>query len=165
MKAQLDIHRLASGVLEICLSSSLDSSWGFGSGLGGSCGSLFSLGVGLGVVVLLARRVDGDLDSDFAALDLLAVHLGAGLLLQVLGSQSNEAEATALAGLVAGLELLDHKAGNGTESDLGGRGFVVLEDFQKLWVELAMSKPDWSRHNYLVLLQVIRQVSNHDLSL
>jgi hypothetical protein len=85
------------------------------------------------VVILLAGGVDSDLDGDLTALNLLAVHLVASLLLELLGAESDETEATALAGLVAGLELLDHEAGDGAEGDLGGGGGVVLEDLKKLY--------------------------------
>lgn len=103
--------------------------------LGG--GSLSGGGLALGaidVVILLAGGVDRDLNGDLTALDLLAVHLGASLLLELLRSEGDEAEATALAGLTTSLELLDHETRNGAEGDLGlGRG-VVLEDLKKLRV-------------------------------
>lgn len=137
-------------LLEICLGSSLSGGGsldllgllglvlsgrrgGRGGGSGGGLLLLLALsGGGLGVVVLLSGGVDGDLDGDLAALDLLAVHLSAGLLLQLLGAQGDEAEATALASLAASLELLDHEAGDGAEGDLGRAGLVVLEDFHEL---------------------------------
>lgn len=84
------------------------------------------------MVVLLSGGVDGNLDSDLAALNFLAVHLRASLLLKLLGTESDETETTALAGLATGLEFLDHEAGDGAESDLGGGGGVVLEDLQEL---------------------------------
>jgi hypothetical protein len=91
-----------------------------------------SLGRRLGLVALLAGAVDGDLDCDLAAVDGLAVHLGASLELQLLGAESDEAEAAPLALLAAGLELLDHEARNGSERNLGGRRLVVLEDLNQL---------------------------------
>lgn len=84
------------------------------------------------VVIFLSRGVDRDLNSDLTALDFLAVHLVASLLLKLLRAKGDEAEATALAGLAACLKLLDHEAGNGAESDLGGGGGVVLEDLEEL---------------------------------
>lgn len=48
-----------------------------------------------------------------------------GLLLRLLVLESNESEASSLAGLVAGLKLADHESGDGTESDLG-RGWLEL---------------------------------------
>lgn len=84
------------------------------------------------MVVLLSGGVDGDLDSDLTALNLLAVHLVASLLLELLRAEGDEAEATALARLAASLELLDHETGNGAESDLGVDWGVVLEDLQEL---------------------------------
>jgi hypothetical protein len=84
------------------------------------------------VVILLAGGVNRDLNGDLTALDLLAVHLGASLLLKLLGTKGDETETTALAGLTASLELLDHETGNGAEGDLGLGGGVVLEDLKKL---------------------------------
>lgn len=71
------------------------------------------------MVVLLSGGVNGDLDGDLATLDLLAVHLVASLLLKLLRAESDEAEATALARFAAGLELLNHEAGDRAESNLG----------------------------------------------
>jgi hypothetical protein len=98
-----------------------------GSSLGE--GSVTTLGGG---IVLLAGGVDRDLNGDLTALDLLAVHLGASLLLELLRAKGDETEATALAGLTASLELLDHEARNGAEGDLGLSGRVVLEDLEEL---------------------------------
>jgi hypothetical protein len=122
-------------MLGSCLGSNLGGSRGLSSSLSvSSGGSLLALsGSGLLVVIiLLAGGVDGDLDGDLAALDLLTVHLGTSLLLKLLGAQGDETEATALARLAASLELLDHEAGNGAESDLGGARGVVLEDVEEL---------------------------------
>jgi len=106
-----------------------------GRALGGA-----RLGVSLGgtldgsarVLVLLARAVNSNLDSDLAALDLLAVHIGTGLLLHLLSGKRNKTEAAALAGLVASLELADHELGDRTKSDLGRGRLVLSEDFEKL---------------------------------
>ena len=105
-----------------------------GSGLGE--GSL-AIGGRVGSVVLLTGGVDRDLNCDLTTLDFLAVHLGASLLLELLRAEGNETETTALAGLTAGLELLDHEAGDGAEGDLGLGGGVVLEDLKKLIHQLA----------------------------
>lgn len=98
-----------------------DGSGGVGRSFG-SGGLAVSLGLTLdgsvGVFVLLSRAVNGDLDGDLTALDLLAVHVGASLLLELLRFESDETEATALAGLVASLELANHETRDGTESDL-----------------------------------------------
>lgn len=126
------------------LSSNLGGSRGLrllllGSTLGGTGGrgGLLAFGGMLLVVVLLAGGVDGNLDGDLTALNLLAVHLSASLLLQFLGAESNKTEATALAGLATSLELLNHETGDGAEGDLGrGRG-VVLEDLKELLHMLA----------------------------
>lgn len=91
-----------------------------------------TLNWGVRILVLLARAVNGDLDSDLTALDLLAVHLLACLLLQLFTSERNEAKAAALAWLVAGLELAHHELGDGTESDLGGGRLVLVEDLEQL---------------------------------
>jgi hypothetical protein len=100
---------------------------GHGSGSAGRSlgGGRLAVGLGLAlggsvrVFVLLAGAVDGNLDGNLATLDLLAVHVGASLLLKLLGFESDETKATALAGLVASLELADHEARDGAESDLG----------------------------------------------
>ena len=98
------------------------------------------LSIGLGgtlnwstwVLVLLAWAVDRDLNGDLATLDLLAVHVVACLLLQLLTSERNEAEATTLARLVACLELADHELGDRSKGNLGGGWVVVGEDLEKL---------------------------------
>jgi hypothetical protein len=102
----------------------------------------------LGLLVLLARAVNRDLNGDLTSLDLLAVHLVASLLLQLLTRESDEAEPTTLAGLVARLQLADHVLRDGTEGDLGGGGRVLGEDLDEL-----------------LLAQVVRQVGDHDLGL
>lgn len=127
-----------------------DSS-GVGRALGGG-----RLAVHLGLVALkhgfavifLAGAVDCNLDSNFTALNLLAVHLAARLLLELLGSKSDEAETTTLAWFIASLQLLDHEAGDWAKGNLGGGGGVVLEE---------LHEP--------VLLQVVRKVRDHDLGL
>jgi hypothetical protein len=106
-----------------------------GAGLGVSLGS--TLNGSAGVLVLLARAVNSDLDGDLTALDLLAVHIGTGLLLHLLSGKSNKTEAAALAGLVTSLELADHKLGDGTKSDLGGSRLVLSEDLKELGGKLA----------------------------
>lgn len=84
------------------------------------------------VLVLLAWAVDGNLDGDLTTLNLLAVHLFASLLLQFLGGEGDESEATALARLVAGLELANHEARDWAKGDLGGGWVVLGEDLKKL---------------------------------
>jgi hypothetical protein len=151
----LSSSRSSRGSIRLLLSSfgSGRSSGGGGSGSGvrggsgdsGGCGSGggtassgggsgLTLSGGLHVVVLLSGRVNGDLDSDLTTLNLLSVHLRASLLLELLGTEGNETETTALAGLTTSLELLDHEAGDGAESDLGLGGGVVLEDLEELGV-------------------------------
>jgi hypothetical protein len=100
------------------------------------------------LLISLIRAVNSNLDSDLTALNLLSVHLSNSLLLKFLRSQSDETEATTLAGLATSLKLLDHESGNRSESNLGRRGLIGLEEL-----------------NELVLSQVVRQVSNHDLGL
>jgi len=98
------------------------------------CGTLGTVCAVLNVLstIFLAWAVDGNLDCDFSTLDLLAVHLGNSLLLQLLRLKSNETEASALAWLVSGLELLDHESWNGSEGNLGRDGLVVVEEFLEL---------------------------------
>lgn len=115
-----------------------------GGGRGGSvllrrCSSRLGLLTRDVDVILLARAVDRDLDRNLTALDLLSVHFVDGLLLELLRGKGDEAEPTALAALVAGLQLLDHKARNGAQGDLGGGRLVVGEDLLEL---LGVSKPD-----------------------
>lgn len=109
-----------------CLSNGGRLSGAVGA-LGGSLGSWR-----IGIFVGLVRAVDSNLDSDLTALDLLGVHLSNGLLLHLLRGKSHEAEATSLAGFVAGLELLDHEAGDGAEGNLGGGWLVGSEEFLEL---------------------------------
>ena len=113
-----------------------------GAGLGISLGG--TLDGSAGVLVLLAGAVNGNLDGDLAALNLLAVHIGTGLLLHLLGGKSNKTEATALAGLVASLELADHELGDRTKSDLGRGGLVLSEDLEKLQNKVSKSLGDTS---------------------
>jgi hypothetical protein len=101
-------------------------------GIGGGCVGGGGLALALHVVVLLAGRVNRDLNGDLTALDLLSVHLVASLLLEFLRAEGNETETTALARLTASLELLDHEAGNRAEGNLGLGGGVVLEDLEEL---------------------------------
>lgn len=156
----------------MCLSNSRYLSGGSSGRLGGLLSGVggSSAGVGgvtltsLGVVVLLAGRVDRDLNGDLTALNLLAVHLVTSLLLELLGAESDETETAALAGLTASLQLLDHEAGNRAEGDLGLSGRVVLEDLKEL-IPLAWPRNVDIASTYLILLQVVRQVGNHDLGL
>lgn len=141
-----------------------------GRALGGA-----RLGVGLGstldgrvrVLVLLAGAVDGDLDGDLAALDLLAVHSGAGLLLDLLSGEGDEAEATTLAGLVASLELADHELGDGTESNLGRSRVVLSEDLEELGGTVSKGSMcvGGCEYAYLLLTKIVGEVGNHDLGL
>jgi len=121
---------------------------------------------GVGFLVGLVWAVDGDLDSDLTTLDLLAVHLRDSLLLLLLGCESDEAEATTLAGLVASLELLDHEAGNWAKGDLGGSWLVGSEEFLELSHVLAKfrGRPG-TMCSYLLLGEIVWQVGNHDLVL
>jgi hypothetical protein len=137
------------------------SSAGLGVSLSGT------LNGSAGVLVLLARAVDSDLDSNLAALDLLAVHIGTGLLLHLLGGKSNKTEATALAGLVASLELADHELGDRTKSDLGRGRLVLSEDLKKLkkYVSKTLGNSSMLCSAYLLLAKVVRKVGNHDLGL
>lgn len=99
-------------------------------------GCLLAVGLGLvgdvGFLIGLVGAVDGNLDSDLTTLNLLAVHLVDSLLLQLLRSKSDEAEATTLAGLTSSLELLDHESRNRSESDLSRRRLVGLEKVLEL---------------------------------
>ena len=90
---------------------------------------------GLRVDVLLAWAIDGDLDGNLTAFDLLAIHLADSLLLQFLRAKRDESETTALARLTTSLELLHHVALDGTESDLGGSGIVSGEELLELKVK------------------------------
>jgi hypothetical protein len=126
-------------VNERVLSSSHNLSSSHSGGFSGLLGSLGGGSIGVGalaltvdVVILLARRVDRDLNGDLTTLDLLAVHLLTSLLLELLGAECDETETTALAGLTASLQLLDHEAGNRAKGDLGLGGRVVLEDLKEL---------------------------------
>jgi hypothetical protein len=158
--------RSGRSLIGLCLSlGGLGSGLGSGRGsLGGGGGSAVGGGLGRGVV-LLAGRVNRDLNGDLTALNFLAVHLVAGLLLELLGAEGHEAEATALAGLTASLELLDHEAGDGAEGDLGLGGGVVLEDLEELQIISTQSRNISSCRTYPVLLEVVRQVGDHDLGL
>jgi hypothetical protein len=118
------VNRLSGG------SRGFDAGRALGGAGGLSLGGTVSGRVG--VLVLLARAVNSDLDGNLATLDLLAVHIGTGLLLHLLSGKGNKTEATALARLVAGLELADHEFGDGTESNLGGGRLVLSEDLEEL---------------------------------
>ena len=98
------------------------------------CGTLGTVGAILDVLgtVFLAWAIDGDLDCDFSALDLLAVHLGDGLLLQLLRLKGDETEASALSWLISGLELLDHESWDWSEGNLGRDRLVLVEEFLEL---------------------------------
>lgn len=146
-----------------CLSSS-SGRLGGGSTLGSGGGAILLTRDDL--LILLTRAIDGDLDGNLTALDLLAIHLRASLLLQLLRSEGDKAKATALARLVAGLKLLDHEARDGPESDLGRSRRIVLEDLHKLQTESAMWQPEGSGcRYYLLLAKVVREVCDHDFGL
>src|SRR5262245_35593027 len=72
----------------------------------------------LSKVILLARAVDCNFDGNFTSLDLLTMHFANSFGLKSFGPKGNETEAATLAGLAAGLKLLDHIAGDGTERNL-----------------------------------------------
>ena len=122
---------------------------------------------GLEIIVSLVRAVDGNLDRDLAALDLLSVHLRDSLLLQLLRGQRDEAEAAALAGLAASLELLDHKPRNGPQGDLGRQGLIGVEQLLELRRVSVIVTAEQRGEGLtdLLLGQVIREVSDHDLGL
>lgn len=84
------------------------------------------------VVVFLSWAINRDLNGDLSSLNLLAIHVAACLLLQLFTSERDETEAATLAWLVAGLELADHKLGDGAEGNLGRGGRVVGEDLKQL---------------------------------
>lgn len=122
----------------------LPSVWGAPSiGAVGSSSSLPGLQIMISTLcieptaICLRSPVNRDLNSNLATLDLLAVHVRAGLLLHLLTTESHEAEATALAGLVASLELANHELGDRAEGDLGGGGGVVGEKLKELKIGLA----------------------------
>ena len=99
----------------------------------GTVGSLGTLsGRGIGIFIGLVWAVNSDLDSDLATLNFLSIHLIDSLLLLFLRGKSDETEATALAGLVAGLELLDHEARNRTKGDLGRGWLICGKEFLEL---------------------------------
>lgn len=77
--------------------------------------------------------LDGNLDSDFPAVDLLSVHLLNSLLLHFLGGQGNKAEATSLAGLATSLKLANHVAGDRAEGNFGRFGLVGSKEFLELY--------------------------------
>lgn len=104
-------------------------------GRGGDRSGIGAVGLALGgvdIIVSLVGAINSDLDCDLTALDLFAIHLRDGLLLELLRGQSDEAEATTLASLATSLELLDHEAGDGAKGDLGGDGLVGIKEFLKL---------------------------------
>ena len=127
--------------------------------------SLGAVGTILGVLgtILLAGAIDGNLDCDFSALDLLAVHLGDSLLLQLLRLQGDEPKASALSWLVSGLELLDHESWDRSEGDLSGDRLVFVEKFLELRKSLASISDIAMSTTYLLFGQVIWQVCDHDL--
>jgi len=121
----------------------------------------------LGVDVLLAGTIDSDLDCDLTAVDLLAVHLTYGLLLQLLRSKRDKAEAATFARLVTSLKLLHHIAGDGTESDLGGGGAIGSEELLELdvCVSKVLEKGRCKIISHLFLAKVVWEVGDHDLVL
>lgn len=94
--------------------------------------SLLRLGLSVNIIVFLTGAVDGNLHSDDAAINVLAVHLANSLGLELLRGKVDEAKATGLAALVASLQLLDHEAGDGTQGNLGRDGLVGGEDLLEL---------------------------------
>ena len=110
------------------------------SGLGSGnlfCGTVGTVGAILGILgvlgaILLAWAIDGDLDCDFSTLDLLAIHLGDSLLLQLLRLEGDETEASTFSWLISGLELLDHESWNRSEGNLGRDRLVLVEEFLEL---------------------------------
>lgn len=120
------------------------------SSLSGAIGTLDSgfSSWGIGIIVGLVWAVNCDLNSNFTALNLLSIHLLNGLLLLLLLRKSDETEATALAGFVAGLELLDHETGNWAKGDLSGGWLICSEKFLEL-----------------LLREIVWQVCDHNLSL
>lgn len=109
-------------------------SWKLGSS--GSGGRLLSVGLVLvrnvRLFVGFIGAIDSNLDGDLTPVDLLAVHLRNGLLLQLFRRKSNKPKSTALAGLAAGLEFFDHESGNGAKCNFGGGRLVSLEEIFKL---------------------------------
>ena len=112
--------------------SSRGGVWG-GSWSSSLLGAVLTLsGRSVGLLVGLVGAVDGDLDSNFSSLDLLAIHLVDSLLLQLLRRQCDETETTTLAGLTTCLELLDHEAGDGPQGNLGRGRLVGAEELLEL---------------------------------
>lgn len=122
--------------MEIHHSGGLNSSFAVGRTLSSGWEAVFlahlRICLSLEGLFFLAGAVDGYLDCELAALDLLAVHLGDSLLLQVLARERHEGETATLAGLVTGLELLDHEARDRAEGELGGSWLIGTEQLQKL---------------------------------
>ena len=152
------------------LSSLCGGSVDVGGALGGGWLSI-SLGGTLDwsvrVLVLLAWAIDRDLNGDLATLDLLAVHVVASLLLQLLTSERDETEAATLAWLVACLEFADHELGDRSKGNLGGGWGVVGEDLEELGRQLACGEIRAGGHisTYAFLAKIIWKVGNHDLRL
>jgi hypothetical protein len=104
-----------------------------GDSLSGTVGSLSTLSRrGVGIFIGLVGAVNSDLDSDLTALDLLSIHLSDGLLLLFLRGKGNETEATALAGFVASLELLNHETRDRAKCDLGRGWLISSKEFLEL---------------------------------
>lgn len=136
--------------------------------LSSSVGAVLRGGLSAGLstslrAILLSWAVNGDLDGDLATLDQFAVHLLDCLLLQLLGAQGDEAEATTLARLATSLKLLDHEAGDGTKSNLGRAGFVGGKEFLELFLLLAGSNEMNTCVSHLLFAEVVGQVGNHNL--
>jgi hypothetical protein len=127
--------------------------------LGGTVGAVLETALG---VVLLSWAVDSNFDSDLTTFNLLSVHFRHSLLLHFFTGEGDEAEATALARLVASLKLLDHEARDGAQGNLGRAGFVGGEEFLELDGSLVCII-ERRRCTYLLLTEVVRQVSDHDL--
>ena len=87
-----------------------------------------------GCFFLLSGTVNGHLDSDLATLDLSSIHLTDSLLAELRGGNSNKAEPTTLAALVACLQLFDQEPRDRTESNLGRNWLVGGKKFLELYM-------------------------------
>src|SRR3954454_19987159 len=92
-------------------------------------GTILRVNLAFFSTILLAWAVNGNLDGDLTPFNLLVVHLGDCLLLELLRTESDEAKTPALARFVTSQEFLDHETGDGTEGDLGRDRFVGGKEF------------------------------------
>jgi len=99
-------------------------------------------------LVLLTRGINRNLNRDLTPLHLLTIHLRARLLLQLLTRERDEPKSTALARLVAGLQLADHVFRDRAQGDLRGGRAVLGKDLEKL-----------------LFVQVVGEVRDHNLGL